>query len=577
MKVLMLGWEFPPFIAGGLGTACYGLTRAMNVLGVDVLFVLPRPVVAHAATGVLAEARGAGHFQRSETPRAQVTMVGAHYGFPHAQQAGTPTVAAPGQAEGERTGEALASAAAGGEAVMSYTDYNVNEFDHVTFRTLDAMLSPYMTPEEYRHAVRARERAGASTPVPPGVVPAAVAVPAGRREVGGQKVREELPRRSVVKSVSVPAQAGMRNEAARVETNHRSPPPQEFRLPQSMLSPPQTSYSVDLMAETQRYATMVAGIAHDETFDVIHAHDWMTFRAGVAARRASGMPLIVHVHSTEYDRNPRRPDPAVVAIETEGLAAADRVIAVSHMTRRLLVTRYGVDEEKVEVVHNAIDGEQLAGAATGAAFPVRKDEKVVLFLGRITAQKGPEYFLAAARKVLDVYEPVKFIMAGAGDLMKPTVELAAAMGIGHKVLFTGFLNARDVEKIYQMADLYVMPSVSEPFGIAPLEALSHNVPVIISKQSGVAEILQHALKVDFWDVDALADRILAVLRHAPLANTLREHAREEVRKLSWVDAAKHLREIYVRMAGETAPPVISRAESQETIPPVRAPAALHAT
>jgi glycosyltransferase involved in cell wall biosynthesis len=164
-------------------------------------------------------------------------------------------------------------------------------------------------------------------------------------------------------------------------------------------------------------------------------------------------------------------------------------------------------------------------------------------------QKGPEYFLAAAKKVLEVMDNVKFVMAGSGDMIRRTIEMAAAMGIGHKVLFTGFLRGGDVEKVFKMADLYVMPSVSEPFGIAPLEAMSHDVPVIISKQSGVSEVLTHALKVDFWDINEMANKIIAVLRHPPLASTLRQHGSFEVRRLSWTDAARSCVQVYQEAVG----------------------------
>ncbi|MEI8198286.1 MAG: glycosyltransferase family 4 protein, partial [Phycisphaerae bacterium] len=329
---------------------------------------------------------------------------------------------------------------------------------------------------------------------------------------------------------------------------------------QSLLQKAPAAYAPDMVGETQRYADLACAIGREQDFDVIHAHDWMTFPAGLAVAARSGKPLIVHVHSTEYDRNGNNANPQVVAIEQAGLAGAARVIAVSHLTKRLLVGRYGVPAAKIDVIHNAIDipakGEaggakgKTAGSAgaSGGIDSIRKDEKIVLFLGRITAQKGPEYFLAAAQKVLAVYPKVKFIMAGTGDLLESTVERAAQMGIGHKVLFTGFLNSRDVLRAYRMAHLFVMSSVSEPFGIAPLEALANNVPVIISKQSGVSEVLEHALKVDFWDTDELANKILAVLRHPALVRTLKKNAQIEIKKRSWLDAADEVLGVYESLA-----------------------------
>jgi glycosyltransferase involved in cell wall biosynthesis len=260
------------------------------------------------------------------------------------------------------------------------------------------------------------------------------------------------------------------------------------------------------------------------------------------------VPLVVHVHSTEFDRSGLHIDQRIYDIERRGMHGAIKVIAVSHLTKNICTNHYGIDENKIEVVYNAIESNGN-GSANGQTFDseqykIHNDEKIVLFLGRITMQKGPEYFLAAAKRVLEIMDNVKFVMAGSGDMIRRTIELAAAMGIGHKVLFTGFLRGADVEKVFKMADLYVMPSVSEPFGIAPLEAMSHDVPVIISKQSGVSEVLSHALKVDFWDVNEMANKIIAVLRHPPLASTLREHGSFEVRQLSWSDAARTCLSVY---------------------------------
>src|SRR4029078_6501273 len=252
-------------------------------------------------------------------------------------------------------------------------------------------------------------------------------------------------------------------------------------------------------------------------------------------------------HSTEFDRSGQNVDQRIYDIERRGMHGAIKVIAVSALTKNIIVHQYGVDPSKVEVVYNAIESNN--GNFDEEKYKIHKDEKIVLFLGRITMQKGPEYFLAAAKKVLEVMDNVKFVMAGSGDMIRRTIEMAAGMGIGHKVLFTGFLRGGDVEKIFKMADLYVMPSVSEPFGIAPLEAMSHDVPVIISKQSGVSEVLTHALKVDFWDINEMANKIIAVLRHPPLASTLRQHGSFEIRRMSWTDAARACVGVYDQAMG----------------------------
>jgi len=302
-------------------------------------------------------------------------------------------------------------------------------------------------------------------------------------------------------------------------------------------------YGGNMLAEISRYATAAVKLAQQEEFDVVHAHDWMTYPAGIAVAAVTGKPLVVHVHSTEFDRSGDHVNQPLYDIERKGMHAADKIIAVSHLTRNIIISRYGVMGEKVEVVYNGVERNGDSGLDFDKVG-IAGNEKIVLFLGRITMQKGPEYFLMAAKKVLEVMDNVKFVMAGSGDMMGRVIEMAAAMGIGHKVLFTGFLQGEDVRKVFEMADLYVMPSVSEPFGIAPLEALNHDVPVLISKQSGVAEVLTHVLKADFWDVKEIANKVLAVLRYPPLHMTLREHGNFEVRKLTWEDTAKKCAQIY---------------------------------
>src|SRR6185437_7357760 len=283
------------------------------------------------------------------------------------------------------------------------------------------------------------------------------------------------------------------------------------------------------------------------TFDIVHAHDWMTFPAGMAVAANKGVPLVVHVHSTEFDRAGMHVDTRIYDIERRGMHAAIKIIAVSYLTKNQITHHYGIDPAKVEVVHNGI--ETNGNGLDPEAYKIHNNEKIVLFLGRITHQKGPEYFLSAAKKVLEVMDNVKFVMAGSGDLTRRTIEMASQMGIGHKVLFTGFLRGADVERVFKMADLYVMPSVSEPFGLAPLEAMSHDVPVLISKQSGVSEVLLHALKVDFWDTNEMANKIIAVLKHPPLASTLRQHGSFEVGKMSWTDAARACVTVYDQAVG----------------------------
>jgi glycosyltransferase involved in cell wall biosynthesis len=300
-------------------------------------------------------------------------------------------------------------------------------------------------------------------------------------------------------------------------------------------------YSRDLFAEVGRYTMVLADIARREGHDVVHAHDWMTFPAGVAASRASGKPLVIHVHSCEYDRSGNGANQRIVEIEQAGMDAADLVICVSHYTANVVASRYRIDPGKIRVVHNAVTRrDQHLEWHQGKAI----EEPVVLFLGRVTFQKGPDYFLQAAALVVREEPEVRFVLGGSGDMLPRMIETSAQLGLARNVFFTGFLRGDDVERMYAMADLYVMPSVSEPFGIAPLEAMALDVPVIVSRQSGVAEILQHALKVDFWDVRDMAEKILAVIRRPDLRKTLVESGREEVAQMSWDLRGQHLRDLY---------------------------------
>ncbi|MBW8002717.1 MAG: glycosyltransferase family 4 protein [Planctomycetes bacterium] len=420
MKVFMLGWEFPPFISGGLGTACYGLTKAMDQMDIKVTFVLPKMVQSEYATHV--------------------------------------KLMDPG-------------------SLSPSTSFKIDELKNVTFKAVGSFLQPYSSPASYQ-----------------------------------QRMEDYL-----------------RKKQAAGNPGFMSGPISGI------------DYTGDMYAEVHRYAEIAAGLALQEDFDIIHAHDWMTFPAAMRAAHITAKPLVVQIHSTEFDRSGENVHQMIYDIEKAGMERADKVIAVSNMTRNLIIDRYGINGDKVEVVYNGVERNS---AREIGDVEINNDEKIVLFMGRITMQKGPEYFIQAAKKVLEVMDDVKFVMAGSGDLMYKAVEMAAGLGIGSKVLFTGFLRGEDVQKIYKMADLFVMPSVSEPFGLVPLEALDNDVPVIISKQSGVAEVLTHALKVDFWDINEMANKIIAVLKYPPLKITLQNHGNYEVRKLKWKDSAEKCVRIY---------------------------------
>ena len=273
---------------------------------------------------------------------------------------------------------------------------------------------------------------------------------------------------------------------------------------------------------------------------MIHAHDWLTYYAGIAAKRVSGKPLVVHMHATEFDRSGENINTIVYNIERTGMMAADRVMAVSNLTRNIVIEKYGIPADKVVTVHNGVRFKTHEGPEEKRGV----EDKIVTFLGRITYQKGPDYFVEAAAKVLKRLPNVRFVMAGSGDMLNHIVRRVAKLGISDRFHFTGFLKGDEVRRMFELSDVYIMPSVSEPFGISPLEAMKSNVPVIISKQSGVAEVLTHAIKVDYWDVDAMADAIYSLVSYPALHNMFITKGQEEVTTLKWDNAARNVLDVY---------------------------------
>jgi len=295
------------------------------------------------------------------------------------------------------------------------------------------------------------------------------------------------------------------------------------------------------MEEVYHYAEVASVLAHKYDFDIIHAHDWLTYPAGVEAKKASGKPLIVHVHATEFDRaGDDNIDQRVFELEKMGMSEADRIIAVSQWTKNIIVDKYGIDPLKVSVVHNGV----IASEGTELFFIPKISDHVITFLGRITYQKGPQYFIDAARKVLDYFPDAHFIMAGSGDLLPSMIDRVAQLKLSSRIHFTGFLKGKQIHQVWSVTDVYVMPSVSEPFGITPLEAVQAGVPVIVSNQSGVSEVIDHALKVDFWDMNALANAIINVLRHKGLSDSLKLNSRKEIEALTWKRAAIKIKQLY---------------------------------
>ncbi|WP_308621505.1 glycosyltransferase family 4 protein [uncultured Desulfovibrio sp.] len=439
MRILMFGWEFPPYISGGLGTACYGMTRALARRGAEVIFVLPH-----------VRGDGSNDFLRLESA------------------SGTPIT--------EEVQERIAWA---GQEVWR---------SNIRFLSVESPLMPYMTPETYTEALRR------------------------------------------MSSRTMPGGEALRLGGTRAFT---------WQL--------KGGYGPDLMTEVYRYGRLGGAIALREEFDVIHAHDWMTYPAGMLAKALTGKPLVVHIHATEYDRSGENINEVVAGIERAGLLAADVVVAVSQLTRNMVIQRYGVPPEKVKVVYNAVERHQVE---RHYEIPPRiRHEKRVLFLGRITFQKGPEYFMEAARLVLEKIPNVRFFMAGSGDMLPRLVRRAGRLRIGSRFHFAGFLRGEQVDRMFALSDLYVMPSVSEPFGITPLEAMLYDVPVLLSRQSGVSEVLEHALKADFWDTRDMADKICAVLRYPCLARELVKNCREEMKSIRWGNAADQLLHIYRNVTG----------------------------
>lgn len=294
-----------------------------------------------------------------------------------------------------------------------------------------------------------------------------------------------------------------------------------------------------LIDKVKQYGEAAKDIAREEDFDLIHAHDWLSFWAGIKAKEVSGKPLVVHVHATEFDRTAGQGvNEAVFEIEQQGMMGADKVITVSNYTKKIANREYNIPAEKIDVVHNGVDLSEAKELPPVLEEIKSKGNSIVLFLGRKTIQKGPDYFLKAAKRILETRDDIYFVMAGSGDMENMLIEEAARAGMASHFIFTDFLRGDDVHRVYQSADVYVMPSVSEPFGITPLEAVMNGTPVVISKQSGVSEVLTHALAVDFWDIEEMANKIVAAVDYDALNGALVENGQKQLEHISWDRAAE---------------------------------------
>jgi glycogen(starch) synthase len=441
MKVLMFGWEFPPHISGGLGTACYGLTRSLTNQGINILFVTPR-------------AENHSPFRGAEVLSASQVPVGEPESVIHMK------------GEGRNKSSTISTS-------------------FVRTIAIEAQLHPYYSIDYHEDQLTSMEHWHYQP-----------------YEEGSSSFKQG---------------PGKKN-------------------PYSFLG----GYGPQLLTEIRRYATVAGEVAQGNNFDVIHAHDWMTYLAGIAAKQVSGKPLIVHVHATELDRSGRNGNTQIKEIERMGMTMSDHIIAVSQLTKDIIVSHYHIDPDKVSVVHNGVLPKRVEATAMLPSFKKR----VITFLGRVTYQKGPEYFVDAAYLVHQKFPDVHFVMAGSGDMIPTIMEKVAALNLSSHFHFTGFLNSEKVDQIWTISDMYVMPSVSEPFGIAPLEAMMAGVPVIISNQSGVAEVVRHAIKVDFWNIKALANAMMSLLLHKSLVDTIKQNGTEEIKEINWDAAAKKVNKIY---------------------------------
>ncbi len=457
-KILMLGWEYPPNISGGLAVACEGLTKALSEsTGADIHFVLPR----------LLGGESAPHMRLSDSFSNTVT----------------------------------------------YTSTNQPEISHTGVHGLSHQTATAALAGEASHGEQPSLSAYA------GYAP-------GESPIGGQEVHNYwLSHMELYFNAKSEELVELSADDDRTSISKKA------------------HYGANVFEEVSRFTRRVLKRYADTDCDIIHAHDWMTYAAGVALSRLTGKPLVIHVHSLDYDRSGSGRNEVIYNIEKMGLEQATAVIAVSHYTKSIIEKVYGIDSSRISVAHNGI----YSKSAVRFYRKKKKAEKSVLFLGRVTLQKGPDYFIRAAALVLSQIPDVNFIMAGTGDMLPSVVELAHELGIGEKVHFAGFLSGKEIEEAFSQADLYVMPSVSEPFGISALEAIHFDTPVIMSKQSGAGEVVQHSLKFDFWDVERFADLMINGLLHEELREDMVAMAKKELQKIRWEAAAERTMEVYQQL------------------------------
>ncbi|NPA67363.1 MAG: glycosyltransferase [Chlorobi bacterium] len=470
MKVLMFGWEFPPHISGGLGTACYGLTKALSAFDdIEILFVVPKLYGDEDKSVARLISAGNISIKQYKTNTEKIF------------------------------GEKTSSVSKNNLSHNFETLITDKLLKKIEFIEIKSKLQPYISHDEYKKFLKEH-----------------------KHNILDKSKKLYYEKDGIIKEVTL-------------EEYEKTSRIKEGKYNFS------GTYGSELLKEVYYYAQVAKVIAAENDFDIIHAHDWLTNAAGIAAKEISGKPLVIHVHATEFDRGGfDRIDSRVFALEKAGMEAADKIITVSNLTKNILIKHYGINPEKIVTVYNAVEPQNNLKKK----YKKNVKEKLVTFLGRITYQKGPAYFINAAYKVLQKTDNVRFVMAGSGDMFHEMIRYAAKLGITDKFHFTGFLKGEEVNKMFAISDVYVMPSVSEPFGISPLEAARSNVPVIISKQSGVAEVLKNAVKTDYWDEDALADAIYGIITYKGLSEMFKKQSKKEVDEMKWDKPAKEIKEIY---------------------------------
>ncbi len=466
VRVLMLGWEYPPRFVGGMGKACQGLSQAMAKLGAHLFFVLP----------TFPERVSEQHL---EVIGAEECLEEAGW-IPEVGFASQVTNAAP----------------------------QLKKTSGITLKSVDAQIYPY------------------------GAHP---------QDPLSENLRQVIERMSTSDFFKKPDRKN--------RVTSKIIPKVQRTIKNIMEECPSRSsseiYGKNLWSEIERYCFAVRHLADAHEVDLVHAHDWMTFPAAFEFQRVTGVPVYLHVHATEYDRSGDNLNHEVFRIEREGFRRANHIFAVSRYTAGIIERLYGVHRKKISVVYNAPE-EGIKSLLSIAESDRRFD---VVFLGRLTFQKGPDHFLKAAALVSQANSTARFVLCGTGDMLDKLRAQAFKLGIEDRVHFAGFVEPAGVDEILQHSKVLVMPSVSEPFGLVALEAIHCGIPVILSKQSGVREVLQRALQVDFWDHERLADQILAALRLEGLSKQLVSEGMDQLRLLSWEKSAGKVMEVYRKHLG----------------------------